>query len=74
MQQTDLFLLFTAPPEYVVLRKLEYYKEGRSEKHVLDIRAMLEASAEIIDQDFLTERVGKMGLEDVWGEVLKGCA
>lgn len=30
-----------APPEYVILRKLEYYKEGQSEKHLNDIRAML---------------------------------
>jgi len=31
-----------APPEYVILRKLEYYAEGRSEKHLNDIRSMLE--------------------------------
>lgn len=31
-----------APPEYVILRKLEFYLEGGSEKHLNDIRAILE--------------------------------
>ena len=31
-----------APPEYVILRKLEYFQEAGSEKHLNDIRAMLE--------------------------------
>ena len=29
--------LVVAPPEYVILRKLEYYREGGSEKHLRDI-------------------------------------
>ena len=32
--------LWVAPPEYVIVRKLEFYREGRSEKHLRDIRAM----------------------------------
>jgi hypothetical protein len=64
MPQVELFLLFTArrialaeggalwlaPPEYVIVRKLEYYREGRAEKHVTDIRGMLEASDDLIDR------------------------
>jgi hypothetical protein len=30
--------LQVAPPEYVVIRKLEYFKEGGSAKHLADIR------------------------------------
>ena len=26
--------IWVAPPEYVILRKLEYFREGRSEKHL----------------------------------------
>ena len=29
-----------APPEYVIVRKLQYFKEGGSEKHLRDIRSM----------------------------------
>ena len=34
-----------APLEYVIVRKLEYYMEGGSEKHIRDIRSILKASA-----------------------------
>ncbi len=30
-----------APPEYVIIRKLQFYKEGCSQKHLGDIRAIL---------------------------------
>jgi hypothetical protein len=29
-----------APPEYVIVRKLEYYREGGSEKHLRDLRSI----------------------------------
>src|SRR5688572_15113787 len=33
-----------APPEYVIVRKLEFFREGKSEKHLRDIRLMFENS------------------------------
>src|SRR5205807_2764587 len=45
--------LVVAPPEYVILRKLEYYREGGSEKHLRDIRSMLSTSPQAIE---ITER------------------
>lgn len=59
-----------APIEYVILRKLEYFREGRSEKHVRDIRGMLEVSSGAIDRGFLDERIVSMGLERAWATVL----
>jgi hypothetical protein len=38
-----------APPEYVIVRKLEYFREGGSEKHLRDIRSMLAVSGETLD-------------------------
>ena len=35
-----------APAEYVIVRKLEYYREGGSEKHLRDIRSMLAVSGD----------------------------
>lgn len=55
-----------APPEYVIVRKLEFYREGGSEKHLRDIRAMLQISAELIDRDRLTAWVARLGLEPEW--------
>ena len=55
-----------APPEYVILRKLEYYREGRAEKHLRDIRAMLSVSGEQLDQSVLDEWIQRRGLETEW--------
>ena len=38
-----------APPEYVIVKKLEFYKEGHSQKHIDDIKAIISNSKEIID-------------------------
>src|SRR6185436_9750238 len=39
-----------APPEYVIVRKLEYFREGGSEKHLRDIRAIWSISGDQIDR------------------------
>ena len=55
-----------APPEYVIVRKLEFYREGGSEKHLRDIRAMLAVSGEQIDHVALTDWVGRRGVGTEW--------
>lgn len=56
-----------APPEYVVLRKLEYYREGRSSKHPADIRAIEEVTG--LDRATLSPWLERLGLESLWREV-----
>jgi hypothetical protein len=58
-----------APPEYVILRKLEYYREGHAEKHLRDIRAMLAVSGEQMNQSVLKEWIQRRGLESEWRQV-----
>lgn len=60
--------IWVAPPEYVIVRKLEYFREGGSEKHVRDVRAMLEARCEL-DRDRLAEELRARGLEQEWRRV-----
>jgi hypothetical protein len=55
-----------APPEYVILRKLEYYREGGSEKHLRDIIAMLKVSGEMLDRSALQEWIGRRNLKAEW--------
>jgi hypothetical protein len=52
-----------APPEYVIVKKLEYYREGQSEKHLRDIRLMLENSSELVDARQLEAFVKERGWE-----------
>lgn len=58
-----------ASPEYVIVRKLAYYREGRSEKHLRDIRAMLAVSGEQLDRSSLDEWIQRCGLETEWRQV-----
>lgn len=59
-----------APVEYVTLRKLEYFREGGSEKHVRDIRGMLDVSASQIDGAVLEHWIARLGLAVIWRRVL----
>lgn len=58
--------VWVAPPEYVILRKLEFYNEGRSEKHLRDIHAMIEHSGHDIDESALLPMIQQRGLQSVW--------
>lgn len=60
-----------APIEYVILRKLEYFREGGSEKHVRDIRGMLDMSGELLDRPFLESWIQRLGLASEWSRVLE---
>ncbi|NQT94732.1 MAG: hypothetical protein HQ559_18390 [Lentisphaerae bacterium] len=64
--------LWVAPPEYVILRKLQYFKEGGSEKHVGDIRGMLEVSGDAIDSDVLDHWIPQLGLTAEWADIAEG--
>jgi hypothetical protein len=55
-----------APPEYVIIRKLQYYKEGGSTKHLRDINRMSELSSESIDKPELNQMITKYDLLDEW--------
>ena len=55
-----------APVEYVILRKLEYYREGQSEKHLKDIAGMLSVSPDKINFTELDEKIKQQMLEKEW--------
>lgn len=59
--------LAVAPPEYVVLRKLEFFREGGSTKHVADINAIREITG--VDEAAMAPWLADKGLAAVWAEV-----
>ncbi len=61
--------IWVAPPEYVIIRKLEYYREGQSEKHLHDIRGMLEVSGDIINNTIIEEWVERLDLQKQWNQL-----
>ncbi len=58
-----------APPEYVIVRKLEYYREGGSSKHITDVEAMLRVSGTQLDRGVLDAWIERLGLTEVWRQV-----
>ena len=62
-------LITVAPPECVIVRKLESFREGGSEKHLRDIRTMLKVSSEQIDHAALDEWIKAQRVEKEWKRV-----
>jgi hypothetical protein len=58
-----------ASPEDVILKKMDYYREGRSEKHIRDILGILRVSGEMIDLDYLAKWAADLSLKDIWAEI-----
>lgn len=56
--------IWFAPPEYVIIRKLQFYREGGSEKHLRDIRAMLDHTTP--SQSDLDRFIAEHSLEAEW--------
>jgi hypothetical protein len=53
-----------APPEYVILHKLEFHREGGSDKHLRDIAGIIEQQE--LDLNFLDHAIHQLGLEPQW--------
>jgi hypothetical protein len=64
---TETLTLQVAPPEYVIVRKLEYFREGGSAKHPSDIRAMLATTP--VDRAAVAAWTARLGLADLWATV-----
>jgi len=60
-----------APPEYVILRKLQYHAEGGAGKHVRDILAMLAVCGDRIDTQEIQRWAGELGLQQAWDALEK---
>lgn len=60
-----------ASPEDVIIKKMEYYKEGGSEKHLRDITGILKISNAEVDQDYIESWVKKLDLVEIWDAIKK---
>lgn len=58
--------IWVAPPEYVIVRKLEAFREGGSQKHPRDVISMLEVTE--VDRAFIEMNVERLALREQWAE------
>jgi hypothetical protein len=61
---------FTSP-EDVIIKKMDFYREGGSEKHLRDITGILKISSDIIDIDYITKWADSLSLRDIWDAILR---
>ncbi len=58
-----------ASPEDVILKKLEYFREGGSEKHLRDIKGVLSIQGDTIDFDYIERWAPHLNVTKQWNEV-----
>lgn len=56
--------IWVAPPEHVIVNKLEFFREGGSDKHLRDIRIMLKFTE--VDAPLLEAEIARRGLGESW--------
>ena len=60
---------YVAAPEDVILGKLIYFREGKSEKHLRDIRGILKVTNETLDYQYIANRAIELGVSDEWRQL-----
>lgn len=60
-----------AAPEDVIVKKMEFYKEGGSEKHLRDITGMLKTSGKTIDTVYIRQWAEKLNLTEIWEAICR---
>jgi hypothetical protein len=60
-----------ASPEDVILRKLQYYQSGGSEKHLRDIAGVLKIQGSRLDLGYLAEWAARLGVAETWRDLLE---
>ena len=59
-----------ATSEDVIVRKLQFYSEGGSDKHLRDIAGVLRISQSDVDRDYVTAWADRLGVRDIWDSIL----
>lgn len=58
-----------SPPEELILKKMAYYQESGSDRHLRDIMGMLQVSGDRIDLDLVDRWAFNQGLSDIWAAI-----
>lgn len=55
-----------ASPEDVIIKKMLYYREGGSEKHLRDIAGVVRIQGDKLDIGYIESWTTRFGLSDIW--------
>lgn len=57
-------------PEDIIIKKLQFFEEGESDKHTIDIGGVLKRRGDQLDWPYLAKWIHHFGLQEVWQGVL----
>jgi len=60
-----------ASPEDVIIKKMECFQKGGSDKHLRDIASMLKISSQEIDRAYISVWAEKLDLKMIWKSIQK---
>jgi hypothetical protein len=58
-------------PEDLILKKMDFYREGGSEKHLRDITGILKSGNVPVDRAYIAGWAEKLGLSDLWNLIVQ---
>lgn len=58
-------------PEDLILRKMHFYLEGGSDKHLRDIGGIIKIRGGDLDRAYISTWAGRLSLADIWEEILR---
>lgn len=62
---------YVAAPEDVIISKMDYYREGGSEKHLRDITGILRVSGQEVDRAYVAKWARSLELDEIWQAILR---
>jgi hypothetical protein len=68
--ETDFDAVFSSA-EDVILKKMEAYREGGSEKHLRDITGVLKISGGHLDRTYIGEWAERLEVAEIWRDIQK---
>ncbi|MDI6733609.1 MAG: hypothetical protein QME51_03535 [Planctomycetota bacterium] len=58
-------------PEDVIIKKMDFYRQGGSEKHLRDIIGIIKISGDSLNFNYINQWVNRLNLQDIWQLVQK---
>lgn len=69
LSRGDGLVVRFSSPEDVILKKMEFYKEGGSDKHLRDIVGVLKICSSPIDYPYIESWAAKLDVLDIWRQI-----
>jgi len=71
IKPSDSYTANFAAPEDIIIMKMQYYRDGGSEKHLRDIAGILKISRDEVDTAYIADWSRRLALTDIWEIILK---